>query len=215
MNTLPNSTAPDSRVLDLVREDLRDFGGYKSARSEALRGDIWLNANESAWANPADTQASCRRYPDPQPQALRDRLAQLSSSQTNSIESGLARRLGLGGAEAVTLSIVRGLHQQLLEHRVHAGVVLRDPEPTLVVGGATPRRHAVLAGREAADDQQPGRPVGQARQAREAEELVARLVELPRFDETLYFAIRLVHVRAVGEPAAFRRLVEFGEVEPQ
>ena len=66
-----------SQLLDLVREDLRGFAGYKSARTEALQGDVWLNANESAWANPADATASSRRYPDPQPVALRDTLAGL------------------------------------------------------------------------------------------------------------------------------------------
>lgn len=66
-----------SAVLSLVRPDLRGFAGYKSARSEALQGDVWLNANESAWANPADGQGRSRRYPDPQPPALRARLAQL------------------------------------------------------------------------------------------------------------------------------------------
>lgn len=64
-------------VNALLREDLRDFGGYKSARSEALSGTIWLNANESAWANPSDPGAALRRYPAPQPEALRARLAQL------------------------------------------------------------------------------------------------------------------------------------------
>lgn len=66
-----------SAILPLVRPDLRDFAGYKSARSEALRGDVWLNANESAWANPADGDGRSRRYPDPQPPALRARLADL------------------------------------------------------------------------------------------------------------------------------------------
>ena len=46
-----------SGLLELVRPDLRGFAGYKSARTENLRGDIWLNANESAWNNPADPQA--------------------------------------------------------------------------------------------------------------------------------------------------------------
>lgn len=62
-------------VLDLVRPDLRDFGGYRSARSERMQGEAWLNANESPWPNPADPTGSLRRYPDPQPQALRERLA--------------------------------------------------------------------------------------------------------------------------------------------
>ncbi|MET0813706.1 MAG: histidinol-phosphate transaminase [Pseudoxanthomonas sp.] len=91
-----------SGVLDLVREDLRDFGGYKSARSETLQGDVWLNANESAWANPADAQASSRRYPDPQPAALRSALAGLYACD----ESQLL--IGRGSDEAIDL-LVRAL----------------------------------------------------------------------------------------------------------
>jgi histidinol-phosphate aminotransferase len=64
-------------VQALLRDDLRDFGGYKSARSEALTGSVWLNANESAWPNPADAEGRLRRYPQPQPEALCARLAQL------------------------------------------------------------------------------------------------------------------------------------------
>ena len=67
----------NSTVEALLREDLRDFGGYKSARSEALDGSVWLNANESAWANPSDPGALLRRYPQPQPDALCARLARL------------------------------------------------------------------------------------------------------------------------------------------
>jgi histidinol-phosphate aminotransferase len=63
--------------LPPARADLQDFGGYRSARSEAVRGDCWLNANEAAWANPADAQDRMRRYPEPQPAALRDALAVL------------------------------------------------------------------------------------------------------------------------------------------
>ena len=50
-----------SGLLALVREDLRGFAGYKSARSEILQGDIWLNANESAWPNPADIAQLAKR----------------------------------------------------------------------------------------------------------------------------------------------------------
>jgi histidinol-phosphate aminotransferase len=64
-------------VQALLREDLRDFGGYRSARSEAVAGSVWLNANESAWANPADVDGRLRRYPQPQPEVLCARLAQL------------------------------------------------------------------------------------------------------------------------------------------
>ncbi len=64
-------------VNALLREDLRDFAGYKSARSEALAGSVWLNANESAWANGSDADGRLRRYPQPQPEALCARLAAL------------------------------------------------------------------------------------------------------------------------------------------
>jgi len=91
-----------STVLSLVRPDLRDFAGYKSARSEALRGDVWLNANESAWANPADGQGRSRRYPDPQPPALRARLAQLYGVAPEQL------LVGRGSDEAIDL-LVRAL----------------------------------------------------------------------------------------------------------
>ena len=91
-----------SGVLSLVRPDLRDFAGYKSARSEALRGDVWLNANESAWANPADVEGRSRRYPDPQPPALRARLAQLYGVAPARL------MVGRGSDEAIDL-LVRAL----------------------------------------------------------------------------------------------------------
>ena len=47
-------------VLALVRPDLQAFAGYSSARSAAVQGEVWLNANESAWANPADAAGSSR-----------------------------------------------------------------------------------------------------------------------------------------------------------
>ena len=66
-----------SAVVELLRHDLLDFAGYSSARNEASMGTIWLNANESPWPNAADPGASLRRYPDPQPEALRRALAQM------------------------------------------------------------------------------------------------------------------------------------------
>jgi len=89
-------------VLDLVRSDLRGFGGYSSARTESLQGDVWLNANESPWANPADGSGSSRRYPDPQPAALRDRLAQLYGCDASQL------LIGRGSDEAIDL-LVRAL----------------------------------------------------------------------------------------------------------
>jgi histidinol-phosphate aminotransferase len=86
-------------VLSLVREDLRDFAGYRSARSEALRGDVWLNANESAWANPADADGACRRYPDPQPPRLQAALASLYGVGADSL------LVGRGSDEAIDLLV--------------------------------------------------------------------------------------------------------------
>ncbi len=74
--------------LDLVREDLRDFGGYRSARSDALQGEVWLNANESPWANVADEGGTLRRYPDPQPVALRNALAGLYACAPEQVLAG-------------------------------------------------------------------------------------------------------------------------------
>jgi histidinol-phosphate aminotransferase len=91
-----------SDLLALVREDLRDFAGYKSARSETSHGDVWLNANESAWPNPADTAASSRRYPDPQPVALRNALATLYGCDASQL------LIGRGSDEAIDL-LVRAL----------------------------------------------------------------------------------------------------------
>jgi histidinol-phosphate aminotransferase len=64
-------------VLDLVRPDLRAFAGYASARREKATGHVWLNANESPWPSSADTGLGLNRYPEPQPKALRERMAAL------------------------------------------------------------------------------------------------------------------------------------------
>lgn len=71
------SSGPGADPVALVRADLRDFGGYASARSARLQGDVWLNANESAWANGAVGTDGLRRYPEPQPAELRTALAAL------------------------------------------------------------------------------------------------------------------------------------------
>ena len=66
-----------STVSKLLRSDLRDFSGYRSARTDKLNGDVWLNANESPWANPGTPAIDLRRYPSPQPERLRNALAGL------------------------------------------------------------------------------------------------------------------------------------------
>ena len=89
----------NATVAALLREDLRDFGGYKSARSDLIEGDVWLNANESAWSNPSDPGATLRRYPDPQPRGLRSMLAGLYEVEPNQL------LLGRGSDEAIDLLV--------------------------------------------------------------------------------------------------------------
>lgn len=88
-----------SALLDLVRPDLRDFSGYSSARRAGSTGSIWLNANESAWRNPADAGLGVNRYPDPQPAALRERLAALYGVRANQV------LVGRGSDEAIDLLV--------------------------------------------------------------------------------------------------------------
>lgn len=100
-------------AASLVREDLRDFAGYRSARSEAVRGETWLNANESPWPNPADPGGRLRRYPAPQPDLLRAALAQLYGVSPTQVLAGrgsdeaidlLVRACCRPGADAVVAS---------------------------------------------------------------------------------------------------------------
>lgn len=92
-----------SELLDLVRPDLRGFAGYSSARRSGTRpARVWLNANENPWPNRADPDARCRRYPEPQPQALRTALAQLYGVGTEQL------LIGRGSDEAIDL-LVRAL----------------------------------------------------------------------------------------------------------
>src|SRR5690606_11730206 len=59
----------------LLREDLRGFSGYRSARSEEADGAIWLNANESPMAAAIAPEGLWRRCPQPQPAGLRAAMA--------------------------------------------------------------------------------------------------------------------------------------------
>lgn len=85
-------------LLDLVREDLRDFAGYSSARREASGGAILLNANESPWSSPGD-HLELNRYPAPQPEALLGALAELYGTKAERL------LVGRGSDEAIDLLI--------------------------------------------------------------------------------------------------------------
>ncbi|KGQ18476.1 Histidinol-phosphate aminotransferase [Lysobacter dokdonensis DS-58] len=88
-----------SDPLLLMREDLHGFVGYRSARSESVRGDAWLNANEACDRSSADPSGAVRRYPSPQPEGLVARLARLYGCDP-------ARLLvGRGSDEAIDLLV--------------------------------------------------------------------------------------------------------------
>jgi len=66
-------------IQALARPDIVAMRPYSSARKEAPAEGILLNANESPWSllEGSDWEAKLNRYPDPQPQALVNRLADL------------------------------------------------------------------------------------------------------------------------------------------
>ena len=86
-------------ALELLRDDLRDFAGYRSARSENVRGEIWLNANEAVRSSAADAEGRLRRYPQPQPQGLREALAGLYGCAPENL------LIGRGSDEAIDLLV--------------------------------------------------------------------------------------------------------------
>lgn len=62
-------------VLDLARPELLALQPYSSARLEAGRAPVMLNANESPEPAFVGDDLALNRYPDPQPAALLQRLA--------------------------------------------------------------------------------------------------------------------------------------------
>ncbi len=85
-----------SEVLNVLREELRGFAGYSSARKEASGGSILLNANESPWPASGDV-LGLNRYPDPQPESLVMRLASLYGVAADEL------LVGRGSDEAIDL----------------------------------------------------------------------------------------------------------------
>lgn len=102
--SLPGISDSDAAgsVLDLVRDELRGFAGYASARRASVTGAVWLNANESPWRSPADDGLGVNRYPEPQPAALRQALATLYGVEPTQL------LIGRGSDEAIEL-LVRAL----------------------------------------------------------------------------------------------------------
>jgi histidinol-phosphate aminotransferase len=86
-------------VLDLARPEIRTMQPYSSARMEASGGEVFLNANESAWAPVGDDGLGCNRYPEPQPAALIDALATLYDVRPEQL------LVGRGSDEAIDLLV--------------------------------------------------------------------------------------------------------------
>ncbi|MGH8172426.1 MAG: histidinol-phosphate transaminase [Rhodanobacteraceae bacterium] len=87
-------------MLARARPELAAFRAYVSARGSGVDAPIRLNANESPWAGNGVSEG-WNRYPEPQPSALRERLAALY---------GVARDrlwIGRGSDEAIDL-LLRG-----------------------------------------------------------------------------------------------------------
>jgi histidinol-phosphate aminotransferase len=84
-------------VLALARAEIRALQPYSSARMEASGGQIWLNANESAWSPTGASGAGCNRYPEPQPPALIEALATLYGVRREQL------LVGRGSDEAIDL----------------------------------------------------------------------------------------------------------------
>ena len=85
----------------LVREDLRDFTGYSSARTsdDGPPATVWLNANEASSASAVDPEGANRRYPDPQPVELVEALAQTYAVSADRVV------VGRGSDEAIDLLV--------------------------------------------------------------------------------------------------------------
>lgn len=86
-------------VLDLARPEIRAMQPYSSARMEASGGQVFLNANESAWAPVGDDGLGCNRYPEPQPAALVEALAALYGVRREQL------LVGRGSDEAIDLLV--------------------------------------------------------------------------------------------------------------
>ena len=174
-------------VEALLREDLRDFGGYKSARSEALAGSVWLNANESAWANGSDGDGRLRRYPQPQPEALCARLAGLYGVAPAQLLVGrgsdegidlLLRAFCMPGRGAIVIAPpVFGMYAVCA--RLHgAGIIevpLRDGQAGLCADLAAMGDAALAGGASLLFLCTPGNPSGELLDADAIAELARRL----------------------------------------
>ncbi len=161
-----------SAVTKLLREDLLEFAGYQSARSEEVDGTIWLNANESPWPNAADACHSLRRYPEPQPEALRRALARMYGCRPEQLLIGrgsdepidlLVRAFCVPGRDAVLVTPpVFGMYAVCarLQGARLVEVPLRDAEEDFLVDLDTVADVTLAQGAKLVFLCSPGNPAG-------------------------------------------------------
>lgn len=166
------SQTREPNPLDLLREDLRDFAGYKSARSDKRSGRVWLNANEAAWPSVADGEGAVRRYPDPQPPALREALARLYGCAPEQLLAGrgsdegidlLVRAFCRPGGDAIAIAPPTfGMYA--VSARLHGSRVveaaLRDSDEGLICDFDTLAETALAAAAKLVFVCSPGNPSG-------------------------------------------------------
>ena len=87
------------KLLARARPEILALQPYSSARMEARGAAIMLNANESPWAPVGSAESVLNRYPDPQPPALRARLAELYAVAPERV------LVGRGSDEAIDLAV--------------------------------------------------------------------------------------------------------------
>lgn len=177
----------------LVREDLRDFTGYSSARtsapSTATPSRIWLNANESGHPSEVDPDGVARRYPDPQPPALVDALADVWATTPDRVVVGrgsdemielLVRALCRPGGDAIVVCPPTfGMYA--VSARLHGVPVAQVPQ---VDDGLTWRvdtdavaEAAVRDGARVVFLASPGNPTGAVVPLRQVADLAVRLAD--------------------------------------
>lgn len=204
----------------LLREDLRDFTGYSSARTSApavaTPARIWLNANESGHPSVADPEGASRRYPDPQPAALVEALADHWATTPDRVVVGrgsdelielLVRALCRPGGDAIVQSSPTfGMYA--VSARIHGTRVVDVPQTddglTWRVDVAAVREAATREGARVVFVCSPGNPTGSVVPLRDVADLARGLAE---------DAVVVVD-EAYGEFAAQRSAVTLLEEHP-
>jgi histidinol-phosphate aminotransferase len=128
--------------IHLIREDLRDFAGYSSARTSdgGAPASIWLNANEAASDSVVDPGGANRRYPDPQPEELVSALADLYAVSPEQVVVGrgsdecidlLVRTLCLPGSGDAVVQTSPTFGMYAVSARLHGVPVVDIPQRDL------------------------------------------------------------------------------------